>query len=73
MTAQSPYLNLIENLWSIFDKSLKDRNPTNEQQLYEILKASWANIPLATLYALIESVPKRCQAVIDANGYPTKY
>ncbi|MCP3851679.1 MAG: hypothetical protein GY694_15775 [Gammaproteobacteria bacterium] len=71
--SQSPDLNPIENLWAIFDKSLQDRRPTNEAELFEILQNAWDNIELKTLRSLIRSMPRRCQAVIDANGYPTKY
>ncbi len=71
--SQSPDLNPIENLWAIFDKSLQNRHPSNEVELMEILQDSWDNIALKTLRSLIKSMSRRCQAVIDANGYPTKY
>ena len=34
--SQSLDLNPIENLWSILDKSLKYRSPSNENELFEI-------------------------------------
>ncbi len=71
--SQSPDLNPIENLWSIFDYQLKDRKPTNEKELFELLSDSWQNLSLNLLQSLVESMPKRCQAVIDADGWPTKY
>lgn len=71
--AYSPDLNIIENLWAIFDKSLQFRNPQNEQQLFGILKDAWSEISLDTLHALIESMPRRCLAVVKSKGHPTKY
>lgn len=71
--SQSPDLNPIENLWAIFDRMLRDRNPQSEAELFELLREEWAKIKLKTLRALIKSMHRRCQAVIDANGYPTKY
>lgn len=71
--AQSPDLNIIENLWAIFDKRLASRNPQNEDQLFNVLCKAWSKIPMKIIHSLIESMPRRCQAVIDANGYPTKY
>ena len=44
-----------------------------EEELFEVLKQAWANIPRRYIESLIESMPRRCQAVIDANGYATKY
>ena len=71
--ANSPDLNPIENLWSIIDQDLKLRSPRNELELFQILKDAWANIPLHILHDLVDSMPNRCQAVIDSRGYPTKY
>lgn len=71
--SQSPDLNPIENLWFILDRMLKDRKSSNEAELFDALSEGWKNIELDTLRSLIKSMPKRCQAVIDANGYPTKY
>ena len=70
---QSPNLNSIENLWSILDRQLMYRDPNNEDELFEMLKEGWQNIELDTLQNLVQSMPRRCQAVIDNNGLPTKY
>lgn len=71
--SQSPDLNPIENLWSILDSRLKDRNPQNEDDLFQCLQDGWNNLPVTLLENLVDSMPARCQAVIDSNGYPTKY
>ena len=71
--SQSPDLNPIENLWSLLDKQLSERNPQNEDQLFEVIKTGWASLEVELLSKLVKSMPRRCQAVIDAKGLPTKY
>lgn len=71
--AQSPDLNPIENLWSILNFSTKDRAPQNEEELFEILEEAWDNVGTDLLEKLVESMPTRYQAVIDNNGWPTRF
>ena len=71
--AQSPDLNPIENLWSIMESDIRDRQPENEAELFEILNTAWQNLSMDVLSALVASMPARCQAVLDARGYATKY
>uniref|UniRef100_A0A8R1IHF9 Uncharacterized protein n=1 Tax=Caenorhabditis japonica TaxID=281687 RepID=A0A8R1IHF9_CAEJA len=37
------------------------------------LEAAWKSIPMTVVQTLLDSMPRRCQAVIDAKGCPTKY
>ena len=70
----SPDLNPIENLWSRLKRAVAQRRPSKKQQLIEAILASWFHIITASdLQNLVESMPRRCQAVIDAKGYPTRY
>ena len=71
--SQSPDLNPIENLWSILDDKLKHRKCQSEDELFEALLAGWNSLDPELLTALADSMPRRCQAVIDNNGYATKY
>lgn len=71
--AQSPDLNPIENLWSILDQRCAKRSPNNEEELFEALQEEWYNLPVDMLTKLACSMPRRCQAVIDAEGGMTKY
>jgi len=71
--AQSPDLNPIENLWSILDQRVKGRTCKSAGELFEVLQAAWNGLPADTLSNLVGSMHARCQAVIDARGYPTKY
>jgi transposase len=71
--AQSPDLNPIENLWSILERKVQERSPKSEQQLFDLLQAEWQLMTEEKLSSLVESMPRRCQAVIDNKGYATKY
>lgn len=71
--SQSPDLNPIENLWSIIDQKLKYRRCNSEEELFECLQTAWNDLPVDLLQRLVDSMPRRCQAVIDNDGYATKY
>uniref|UniRef100_A0A8R1ICS2 HTH_Tnp_Tc3_2 domain-containing protein n=2 Tax=Caenorhabditis japonica TaxID=281687 RepID=A0A8R1ICS2_CAEJA len=46
---------------------------SNANQKFAQLEAAWKSIPMTVVQTLLDSMPRRCQAVIDAKGYPTKY
>jgi hypothetical protein len=71
--AQSPDLNPIENLWSVLDFRMKNRNPKNKGELFLVLQNAWRELPINLLTKLVESMPRRCEAVIQAKGFATKY
>ena len=48
-------------------------NPSNNAQLLMAVKAAWDNLPYLNITNLIESMPRRCQAVIDAKRGLTRY
>lgn len=70
--AQSPDLNPIENLWEEVDRKINRSNATNLEQLWVEIQAAWNAITPERCQTLISSMNRRCQAVIDAKGYPTK-
>lgn len=79
----SPDLNPIEHAW----KKLKETvyklypelsNSTGESEadlvaLEEALKHAWEEIPPSFFESLVESMPRRVAACIEANGWHTKY
>ena len=71
--AQSPNLNPIENLWAELNRITAEPRPRNEDELFEVLKRGWESLSIEHLHSLIESMPRRCKAVVEAKGMPTKY
>lgn len=71
--ANSPDLNPIENLWHTIKTKLSQNHITNIHGLYSAFENAWRSIPVETCNKLVESMPRRCKAVIDNRGYPTKY
>lgn len=73
--AQSPDLNPIENLWSILKRRLgsykSDANGVHE--LWDRVKKEWQNISVTECRRLVESMPRRIEAVIKARGGPSEY
>jgi transposase len=72
--AQSPDLNPIEHVWDQLEKAIRKRNPPkNTNELVSFLMEEWANLDRHYLQKLVDSMPRRVQAVIDSKGNPTKY
>ncbi len=71
--ANSPDLNLIENLWGIVKRKMRDTRPNNADELKATVKETWASIPPQQCHKLITSMPRQIEAVIKAKGAPTKY
>ena len=73
--AQSADLNPIEHLWHHLKKRLGEHeNPSNGiLQLWERVQEEWNKISASTCQNLIESMPRRVEAVIKAKGGYTKY
>ena len=71
--AQSPDLNIIEHLWDHLDRNVPKSQRTSLKTFRSALFETWRNIDLETITTLIDSIPNRLQAVIDANGGNTTY
>uniref|UniRef100_A0A8R1EQJ7 HTH_Tnp_Tc3_2 domain-containing protein n=1 Tax=Caenorhabditis japonica TaxID=281687 RepID=A0A8R1EQJ7_CAEJA len=72
-SSQSPDLNPIENMWEELERRLKGVRASNANQKFAQLEAAWKSIPMTVVQTLLDSMPRRCHAVIDIKGYPTKY
>ena len=71
--SQSPDLNPIEHLWEELGRRVEAKCSKNLDELYENLLEEWRNIPPERISSLVDSMPRRCQAVIDAKGFSTHY
>jgi transposase len=78
----SPDLNPIENLWTLLKQKIYQIRPDllhmpNNDATLDILvdtaEQAWQELDLTILENLSESMPRRVQAIIDANGWYTKY
>jgi transposase len=75
----SPDLNPIENIWNIMKDIIQKKllNYGSENVSYELLRRfvieAWEEIPQERFDELLDSMPARCQAVIDAHGGHTKW
>lgn len=70
---QSPDLNPIENLWSFLEREIRKHVINNVNDLKTALQEEWTKIPVQYVKRLVESMPRRLEAVIKSKGYPTKY
>jgi hypothetical protein len=77
LPSKSPDLNVVENAWSMLSL-LVYRNKEaydSKDDLERGLVRAWRQLEQRPEYffALVESMRRRCKAVIEAKGYPTKY
>ena len=70
---QSPDLNPIEHLWEEMGRRRQAKNPRNRQELKDVLQRVWDEIEPHVCQNLVDSMPRRLQAIIAAKGGPTKY
>ena len=73
--ALSPDLNPIEHLWDEMKRRIDQvrPRPRNAAQLEAIIRQTFALIPMAYINRLIQSMYRRCVAVVNANGGHTHY
>ena len=73
--AQSPDINPIEHLWNHLKTKLEEYEeaPKGMGELWERIDKEWNEIGPEVCQNLIESMPRRVEAVIWAMGGYTKY
>ena len=71
--AQSP--DILEPLWSVLESGMRSRfpPPSSLKALQDALNEVLCNIALQTVHNLYQPVPRRIQAILQANGGPTPY
>ena len=78
LPANSPDLNLIENVWYIFKQQLlrrfsKGERPHCEGQLWGIMEKEWDALNQGVINRLIDSMPSRILAIVNAGGSHIKW
>eukprot|EP00794_Sanderia_malayensis_P016541 gene16541-18216_t len=74
--AQSPDINIIENIWLYMKRRINNNSatfPKTKDQLIARVQEEWSRIPESFLDKLYTSIPQRLKAVIKSRGYMTKY
>jgi transposase len=73
--ACSPDLNPIENVWKLMKDNIQKREnfPRTVDELKIALKEEWSNFDPSLLKRVVDSMPRRIEAVLEAKGSPTKY
>lgn len=65
---QSPDINPIEHMWEVLDAKVRSRAISNKQDLISALRQEWDAIAPSVTLNLVESMPRRLQAIIHAKG-----
>jgi transposase len=73
--AKNPHLNPIEHVWDLLDRRVRARAipPRNVWELAVALVEEWGNISPQELANLVQSMRRRCTAVLNAAGGHTRY
>ena len=73
--AKGPDLNPIEHVWDLLDWRVRARAipPRNVWELAGALVEEWGNISQQELANLVQSMRRRCAAVLNAAGGHTRY
>ncbi|CAF3082370.1 unnamed protein product [Rotaria sp. Silwood2] len=68
-SANSPDINMIENVWSIIDDKLLKYSISSTEQLKNAMIKIWNEISIETIKKLYSSVPDRLEQVIQRKGF----
>jgi len=71
--SQSPDMNPTEALISDVKRRVAEHNCSNAKELQDAVHYEWEHTDLHFIHKLIRSMPRRCKAVIEAQGFHTKY
>jgi len=71
--AQSPDINIIENLWGILKRNVSQCRLNTTNDLWEECQRQWFAIPTEAIQGLYRSIPRRLHAVIRNKGLNIPY
>ena len=66
--ASSPEANTIDNVWGVLKAKLQGKRLYNLAQLTQLVGELWRGLSATYAKKLVESVPERCQAIIENDG-----
>ena len=79
----SPDLNCIEHFWGLLKNRVYELYPDMEkwssadgmiiERMEDALVHAWGTLDRQIVHTCTESMTRRCQAVVDANGWYTRY
>jgi transposase len=70
---QSPDLNPIEHLWDHVEREIRKTTISNKNDLKREMSMAFQHTPIEVTKTLVQSMQRRCQAVIASRGGPTRY
>ena len=73
MPPYSPDVNPTENLWAVLKRQIDARAPKTIEELTKITREEWLKLDPTFCDKLVQSMPNRMQAIVDAEGYKTRY
>ncbi|GFV79760.1 QLQ domain-containing protein [Trichonephila clavipes] len=73
--SQNTDLSPMELFWDELEHRLRSQpnRPSSLQAFTSAVMDAWKAIPMVTYQKLVESLPKRVQALLHAKGGPTSY
>lgn len=71
--AQSPDLNIIENMWSILKRNVSKHKCSNLDELWSKCQLEWSKIPVDYVMRLYRSIPDRLLCLRRDKGQNTSY
>jgi transposase len=69
----SPDLNPMENLWATMARAVEKYQCETLELLQDAVAEEWKKLDPKHMKRLVDSMPQRCQAVIDAQGHHTTF
>ena len=78
----SPYLNPIKNIWKLLKQGIYEKYPkpatfsSSSESLQKLVDAAielWEEIGVEMGNRVVDSMPRRIEAVLAAHGWYTKY
>ena len=73
LPANSPDMNVIETVWSLWKSRILERSPQRLEELRRIATQEWHQISVEDIRNNIKSMSDRIKAVISSRGKNTKY